>query len=480
MAMVYPKKILHWIDNQERPSESNQFFVKSNPSTEEDLAEVAKGNQADVDIAMKSAMRAYEAWSGTAIAKRAEILKRAALLIKQRREEIAAIIAEESGKPKKFALGEVDAASMCGSYLTEQLDQFDPELFVSSNPKRSLYLIRQSIGVGALIAPFNNPMAGVAWKCFPALLSGNTVVLKSHELTPYIAILFGQIFKEAGLPNGVYSAIQGMGADVGAPIIDHPTVRFISFTGSVATGQKILSAGASRLLKISIESGGKNPFVVCDDADLARAANMAVSSAFVDAGQRCVATSRIIIMDKVFDEFKKLFLERVSALRVGTEENDDYGAIISVQRMQEICSAIDGAVLRGVKILAGGHRIKRKGYFIEPTVLEGASSQDPLSRTEIFGPVVALYRAKDFSDAVALANDSDFKLSGAIHTRSKETAQKFVDQYVAGVVRINGPTYGSEPHVPFGGVGISGNGWREPGIKSLDFYSDWKQISTDI
>lgn len=477
--MSYPKKIFHWIDNQEQKSKSSQFFAKINPATEEMLADVIRGNQEDAVAAIESAKQAYPLWSNISAVKRAEILKRAALLIKERREEIAEIIAKESGKPKKFALGETDAASLCGTYLAEQLAQFAPEQFISANQKRSLYLIRQSIGVGVLIAPFNNPLTGVAWKCFPALLSGNSVVLKSHEFTPYIAVWFGKILQEAGLPSGVYNAIQGMGSEVGTALIHHPKIQFISFTGSVATGRKIMAAGVDRFLKISIEAGGKNPLVICDDADLSRAANAAAASAFVDAGQRCVAASRIIIMDKVYDEFKKLFLECVAKLRIGIEESDDYGAIISETRTREICAAIDGAVSRGAKLLTGGRRMSQHGYFIEPTVLEEILPNDPLSQQEIFGPVVALYRVKDFTEAVARANDSDFKLSGAIHTSNMETAQKFVDQYTAGVIRINGPTYGSEPHVPFGGVGMSGNGWREPGIKSLDFYSDWKQVSID-
>ena len=477
--MDYPKKILHWISGEERGSQSGKWFEKFNPATGEVLAEVAGGTKQEVAEAICAAETAFPLWAATPVEKRAEILKKAANLIQERKEEIAEIIALESGKPKKQAIGEVEAAVKCGLFLAGQLSQFEPEKLMSGMPNRELKLIRQSIGVGALITPFNNPMAGVAWKTFPALLCGNAVIVKSHELTPYIAVWFGKILNQAGLPAGVYSVLQGTGQEVGSPLVEDKRVKFVSFTGSLATGQHILKATVDRLAKVCIEAGGKNPFVVCDDADLENAARWAAASAFVDAGQRCVAASRLIVFDAVYDEFKKIFLEKVKKIKVGIADTDDYGAIISEGRMGEILESINGAISRGAVLLASGQRIGGNGYFLQPTILEKVDSDDEFSRREIFGPVVALYRVKDLEEAIALANNSDFKLSGAIHTKDFKKSEEFANRYYSGVVRINGPTYGSEPHVPFGGVGLSGNGWREPGIKSLDFYSNWKQISID-
>lgn len=481
--MGYPKKILHWIGNKEVRASSGKFFDKFDPATGSIISKVARGDKRDAERALKSAERAYDGWDAMPVIKRAEVLREVVFIMRERKEELAEIVAMESGKSKKSSLGEVEAAVECGFFFASEGRGFLGEVLTSAVANREVKLVRQSIGVGALLTPFNNPAAGVAWKVFPALFCGNAVVLKSHEYTPYVAVWFGKIFKEAGVPSGVFSVLQGLGQEVGAPLVADPRVKFVSITGSVKTGQSILKSTAGRLAKVSIEAGGKNPFVVCDDADLEKAAAAAVGAAFVDAGQRCSAASRIIIFDKVYDKFKKFFLARVTALKIGISDSDDMGAIISETRMKEILSAIKSVLGRKAVLLSGGIRMlddaHRGGYYIAPTVLEGVHPDDEISQKEIFGPVVILYRAKNFEDTLRLANNSEFKLSGAIHTSSIHRAQEFARRYHAGVVRINGPTHGSEPHMPFGGIGLSGNGWREPGTKALDFYSDWKQISID-
>lgn len=483
MNTKYPKKIFHWIDNKEIKPASRKFFDKFNPATGKALCQVARGDKRDVEKAIKSAERAYQVWSQTPVIKRAEILREATLLIRERRHELAEIVALESGKSKREALAEVGSPVESGFFFAGEGRRFYGEVQQSVLPNREVRMIRQSTGVGALIAPFNSPSAGVATKLFPALLCGNSVILKSHEYTPYVAIWFAKIFKEAGLPSGVISVVQGLGREVGAPLLADSRVKFVSFTGSVRTAQAILKVTASRLVKVLIEAGGKNPFVVCDDADLEKAATVAVQAAFVDAGQRCSATSRIIVFDKVYDKFKKIFLAKIAKLKVGVSDADDYGAIISEKRMKEILADLKRAKNRRVVFLSGGYRLEdeahKGGYFLAPTVLEKVSPKDEISQKELFGPVVILYRVKNFEDALRLANDSEFKLTGAIHTQNIHRAQEFVRRYQAGVVRVNGPTHGSEPHMSFGGVGLSGNGWREPGTRALDFYSEWKQVSVD-
>ncbi len=475
--MIYPAKIGPWLNGKELIS--RQWFNKYNPATGEVLAKVSLGNRRTVETAVSQAAAAFPLWSKMPLKSRAEILKRAARLIEKQQTEISLLLSRESGKPVKSALGEVVAAARCGRYLVEQGPRFWREKLASAVPKRSLELVRQSIGVGALITPFNNPLAGIAWKTFPALLCGNTVVVKSHELTPLVAVRFAAILKEAGLPDGAFNVIQGSGSQVGQALVSDSRIKFVSFTGSVATGRKILRTTAERLAKVSIEAGGKNPLIVCADADINKAVEAAVAGAFVDAGQRCAATSRIIIFDKIYDEFKTQFLDRIAELKIGVAGTDDYGAIITEARLKKILTAVRVAVTRGAILLAGGRKINRSGYFMEPTVLENVHPADPLSQQELFGPVVALYRVKDLSQAIQLANQSEFRLASAIHTKSKAQAEKFIQAHLTGVVRVNGPTHGSEPEVPFGGVGLSGNGWREPGLKALDFYADWKQISFD-
>ncbi len=472
----YPSKIFHWIAGRE--VESNDYFAKINPADEKKLADVARGNRAEADQAVKAAVESFEAWAGMSVNERAEVLDRAIGLIEQKRDELAEIVALEFGESKKGAQGEIDAAIKCGKFFAA-IKSFEPEILESSLPNRSLRLERQPAGVGVLIVPFNNPAAGVAWKIFPALLCGNTVVLKSHEDTPYVGVWFAKIFQEAGLPDGVFDVVQGVGPEIGQALVENPKVGFISFTGSSRTGSAILKASADRMVKVSIESGGKNPIVVCADADLDKAVAGAVSASFIDAGQRCAAASRIIVVEQVYDEFKKHFLEKVKTLKVGVADDANYGAIINERRMQAILDAVKGAVSRGATLLCGGERLKLLGFFIAPTVLEGVLPDDEISRTEVFGPVPVLYRVRDFEEAVALANHSDYKLSSAIFTESLNRAEEFIKRMRVGVVRVNAPTYGSEPHVPFGGLGLSGNGWREPGRQALDFYSELKQVSID-
>lgn len=480
---MYPKKILHWIEGKEVRPATGKFFPKINPATGEVLSAVAKGDKRDVERALKSAQRAFESWSETTVVRRAEILRSAALLMRERKDELAEIVSKELGKSLKLSLGEVDAAIECGFFFAGEGRRFFGHILPSRVPGRHVEMRRVPAGVGVLITPFNNPAAGVAWKLFPALLSGNVVLLKSHEHTPYVALWYAKIFKEAGIPSGVISVLQGTGVEVGAPLVADPRVEFVSLTGSAATGEKILKATAGRLAKVSIETGGKNPFVVCDDADIERAVSMAVGAAFVDAGQRCAAASRVIIFDKVYEKFKKTFLAKTNALTIGTSDTDDYGAIISEKRMREILRAIEGAKRRRGVLLAGGNRLTgdqhKKGYFIAPTVFERVSPKDEISQKELFGPVVVLYRVKNLREAISMSNNSQYKLSGAIHTSSIHRAEEFVRRYRAGVVRVNGPTHGSEPHMPFGGMGLSGNGWREPGTLALEFYSEWKQVSVD-
>ncbi|MGQ0732072.1 MAG: aldehyde dehydrogenase family protein, partial [Acidobacteriota bacterium] len=330
------------------------------------------------------------------------------------------------------------------------------------------------------LMPFNSPLAGIAWKVFPALLCGNAVVVKSHELTPYTGVLLGQLLRDAGLPGGLYSVVQGFGPEVGAPLVQDARVGVVSFTGSAATGKLVQRMVSERpvLAKVCLELGGKNPLVVCDDADIAVAAEHATASAFIDAGQRCAAGSRLIVFDAVYDAFRAALVERTQAVKVGSGPDDACGPVISAANLDRLLHTIEAARARGVRVLTGGGPVEslRPGYYMRPTVLEGAAPDDEVSQQELFGPVTCLYRVRDFDEALALANDTTFGLTGAIHTPNLHRIQEFIARYRAGLVSVNGPTYGAGPHMPFGGVKNSGNGFREPGTEALDVYTEWKTV----
>jgi aldehyde dehydrogenase (NAD+) len=305
-------------------------------------------------------------------------------------------------------------------------------------------------------------------------------VLKAAEDTPGTAWLFGTLSQAAGLPPGVLNIVHGFGEEAGRPLVAHPRVPVVSFTGSTAVGREIAQAAGARLARVSLELGGKNPLVVCDDADLAHAVRWAALSAFSNAGQRCAAGSRIIVFDAVYARFRDLLAARAARLKVGTGDDADLGPVINAAQLSGMLAAVERACAAGARVLAGGRRLEdgehAGGYFMAPTLIEGADPEAEISTTEIFGPVACLYRVPDYESALTLANRSPYGLTACIHTRSIHRAVDFTRRVQAGVAVVNAGTYGSEPHMPFGGVKQSGNGSREPGTEALDFYSNLKNI----
>jgi aldehyde dehydrogenase (NAD+) len=336
------------------------------------------------------------------------------------------------------------------------------------------------LGVAGLIIAANTPIANVAWKAFPALLCGNAAILKAAEDTPLSAWAFGVLAREAGVPDGVYSTLHGFGEEAGAPLVEHPDVSVVSFTGSCEVGRWIAETAGRRLAKTCLELGGKNPLIVCDDADLQNAVTWTLGSAFSNAGQRCAAGSRIIVFDGVYDRFKSMLVEATNRLKVGTADTDDFGPVINEEQMTNMLAAVDRAKAAGACVLTGGHRLSGEpygdGYFVAPTLIEKVGADDEITRSELFGPITCLYRVRNFDEALALANDSPFGLTAAIHTQNIHRAMTFIGRIQAGVAVVNGGTYGSEPHMPFGGLRQSGNGWREAGTQALDVYSDLKTV----
>jgi acyl-CoA reductase-like NAD-dependent aldehyde dehydrogenase len=483
VAVAYPAEVRHWIDDGDVAAVAGEVIEKRNPRTGQVLGHVARGRRADALRCVDAAEAAFEAWSGTSIVTRGEILRRATLMMMDRREEIAAIVSLETGKSNRDALGEVGAAVEMGLFIAGEAHRFYGRTTTSAIPHRTAMTVRQPVGPAALILAANTPIANVAWKAFPALLCGNPAVLKASEDTPYTALWFARLLREAGLPGGVFSVLQGLGEEAGAPLVEDDRIRLVSFTGSVPVGRYIQRVAGARLAKVCLELGGKNPFVVCDDADLDAAARAATLSAFSNAGQRCASGSRILVFDRVYDDFRARLLARTAALRVGPHDDDDLGPVINGTHLHNILAMVDRAVRSGqVSLAAGGYRLETAahadGYYMAPTILEDARPDAEVSQEELFGPVTCLYRVSGFEAALRLANDTSFGLTAAVHTRSIHRAEVFRDRCRAGVISINGPTYGSEPHMPFGGLKNSGNGFREAGTEALDVYSDWKSIYT--
>ncbi len=348
-------------------------------------------------------------------------------------------------------------------------------------PGKQSFTVRQPRGIAGLIVPANTPIANIAWKVFPALICGNTIVMKAAEDAPEIANLFAKLVQVAGLPDGVFNVIQGNGQPAGSSLVEEPRVAVISFTGSTGVGRSIAEAAGRRLATVSLELGGKNPFVVCDDADMEQAVHWASLSAFSNAGQRCAAGSRILVFKSVYDQFRNKIVEKANSLKLGIEEGCDLGPVINKRQQQKILTAIEDAKASGGIILSGGTAPTEKslsmGYYILPTVIEGLQPLDELSSKEFFGPVVTLHPVADIQEALEVTNSNEYGLTAAIHTSNLNRAMWFANRVEAGVVNANIGTFGSEPHMPFGGYGSSGNGTREPGTEALDVYSELKNIS---
>ena len=475
-----PAAIPNQIGGHQQAAADGRTFSKVDPATGRALCTVARSSKADVGAAVTAALQAQPAWAATTVVKRGDILRQIALLMREHRSAIADLVTKETGKSRKDALGETDAAIEMGFFVAGEGRRFYGQTTTSAVPNKSAMVMRQPLGVAGLIIAANTPIANVAWKAFPALLCGNAAVLKASEDTPLSAWAFGVLAQEAGVPEGVYATLHGFGEEAGAPLVEHPDVAVISFTGSCEVGRWIAETAGRRLAKTCLELGGKNPLIVCDDADLANAVTWTLGSAFSNAGQRCAAGSRILVFAEVYDRFRDMLVDATRKLKVGTADTDDYGPVINADQMNGMLASVERAKAAGATVVTGGHRLTGApygdGFFVAPTIIEHVGPNDDISRAELFGPITCLYRVAGFEEAIFIANDSPFGLTAAIHTQNIHRAMTFIGRIQAGVAVVNGGTYGSEPHMPFGGLRQSGNGWREAGTQALDVYSDLKTV----
>ncbi len=419
---LFPEIVLNWIDGAEKGATDGALFNNLSPATGKLLCQAVGSKQADANKAVAAAQKAYPAWAGLTPVMRGDILMAIARSMRDNAETLAAIVAAETGMAPSAALGETGGAIAQAEFMAGEGRRLYGRTTTSAVPNKYAMTARHPLGVAGLIIAANTPIANVAWKVFPALICGNTAVLKAAEDTPATAWYFGKLAHDAGLPPGVLNILQGLGAEAGAPLVAHPDVAVISFTGSTAVGRQIAESAGRRLAKVSLELGGKNPLIVCDDADLDNAVKWVLLSAFSNAGQRCAAGSRIIVFDAVYDQFREMLVDQTRKLKVGPSDMDDLGPVINATQLNNMVAAVEQASQEGATILVGGSRMTdpehADGFYMAPTVIENADPRAGISTQEVFGPITCLYRVKDFDEALQMANDSPYGLTACIHSRN--------------------------------------------------------------
>jgi acyl-CoA reductase-like NAD-dependent aldehyde dehydrogenase len=456
-----------------------------NPTNGELLGEVPLATREEATAAVEVAAQAYQTWSRLPAPKRGAIVSRAAQIMAERKEEIARALSREEGKLLAEARGEVvrtiNIMEFCGAHGRRLNGETIP-LELADNFG---YTIKQPLGVAALITPWNFPVAIPAWKIAPALVAGNTVVFKPATLTPESAALTVQCFADAGLPPGVLNMIYGGGGEVGTAIIDHPAVKCVSFTGSTEIGLGVYQRAALRGIRAQCEMGGKNPVIVLEDADVDLAVAGVAAGAFGSTGQRCTATSRVILLHPVADAFLEKLVAIASKMRLGDPLQDgvDMGPSVDESQLQKVLEYIDIAKGEGAELLCGGTRADEgtlaKGFFVRPTVFDRVRPDMRIAQEEVFGPVLSVIRVESFEEAMAAANASEFGLTSSIYTRDMARMFRYIDEIETGMTHVNSPTLGGEAQLPFGGSKSTGVGPREQGTEVFDFYTETKIVYID-
>jgi acyl-CoA reductase-like NAD-dependent aldehyde dehydrogenase len=457
-----------------------------NPSDTRDvIGEYAQADAAQARDAVAAARAAFAAWQHSTPQQRFDILDAAGTEILARKAELGDLLAREEGKTLPEAIGEVARAGNIFKFFAGEALRVGGDVVASVRPGVGVEVVREPLGVVGLITPWNFPIAIPAWKLAPALAFGNTVVMKPADLVPGSAWALADILQRAGLPKGVFNLVMGRGSEVGAVLLDDARVDAISFTGSVATGKKVASACVGRMAKFQLEMGGKNPFVVLDDADLAVAVNCAVNSGFFSTGQRCTASSRVIVTEGIHDRFVAAVAEKIRTLKVddARKAGTDIGPVVDASQLAQDLEYIGIGQQEGAKLVAGGQAMERNadgapGFYLQPALFAETTPQMRINTEEIFGPVVSVIRARDYDEALALANDTPFGLASGIATTSLKHATHFKRNAQAGMVMVNLPTAGVDYHVPFGGRKGSSYGPREQGRYAAEFYTNVKTAYT--
>ncbi|MGB9773219.1 MAG: aldehyde dehydrogenase family protein [Bacteroidota bacterium] len=471
-----------WVD-----AKSGKTFEDRNPADWDEVVGVfPKSSKEDVDEAVKAAREAFKSWRLVPAPRRGDIVRKAADLLVARKEEIARLMTREMGKILTETRGDVQEGIDTGYYAATEGRRLFGMNAPSELPNKMNLSFRMPIGVVGIITPWNFPMAIPTWKIFPALVSGNSVVFKPASDTPATATMLVKILEEAGLPAGVLNLVHGGGNEVGMAIVEHPDINAISFTGSTAVGKKISELGSKTLKRISLELGGKNAQIVMDDADLSLALEGVLWGAFGTTGQRCTATSRLILHEKIHDEFMKMLIERAAKLRLGNglDPDVDVGPCINEAQREKIHSYVEIGKQEGAQLVLGGEFATGgeldKGWFYKPTIFDNVKPAMRIAQEEIFGPVLSVIKVKSLDEAIDVLNGTTYGLSSSIYTRDVNSAFRAIRDIEAGITYINGPTIGAEAHMPFGGVKQTGNGHREGGWTVFDFFTEWKAVYVDF
>jgi acyl-CoA reductase-like NAD-dependent aldehyde dehydrogenase len=450
--------------------------LNKNPSDLNDfIGEYAQADAAQTRAAIGAAKQAFPAWASGSIQERANILDRAGNEILARKDDLGRLLSREEGKTLPEGIGEAARAGYIFKYFAGEALRLAGEKLPSVRPGVDVEITREPLGVVGLITPWNFPIAIPAWKLAPALAHGNTVVMKPADLVPGCAWALAEILARAGLPAGVLNLVMGRGSVVGETLVTHPEVFGISFTGSVETGRSIAAKAVARMAKVQLEMGGKNPLVILDDADLATAVNCAVQGAYFSTGQRCTASSRLIVTEGIHDRFVAAVKEKLATLKVddALAPGTDIGPVVDQSQLDTDLKYVDVGRSEGATLAFGGDRLRRAkdGYYLAPTLFTDATNAMRIAREEIFGPVAAVIRAKHYDEALAMANDTPFGLCSGIVTTSLKHASHFKRHAEAGMVMVNLPTAGVDYHVPFGGRKGSSYGPREQGRYAAEFYT---------
>jgi aldehyde dehydrogenase (NAD+) len=462
-----------WVD-----SHSNRSFASINPATEEVLGRAPLGNREDVDRAVEAAEDAYVKWSSTPPPQRARVLFRAAEILREEKERLAALLTREMGKVLQEARGDVQEAIDIFEYMAGEGRRLFGHTTTSELKDKFCMTVRRPVGVFGLITPWNFPIAIPAWKIAPALICGNTMVFKPSSDTPLCAAELVKILERAGVPRGAVNLVTGSGGKAGSALVKSKRIKGISFTGSRDTGMYILKNAGIK--KIGLELGGKNPVIVMDDADLELALEGVVWGAFGTTGQRCTAASRVIVHESVKERFEKALVRKALNLKVGNglSPDVDVGPLINKRALEKVNRYVEIGVDEGADLLCGGREVNRRGFFYEPTVFSDAAGDMRIAQEEIFGPVVSLIEFQTLDEAIEIANSVRYGLSSSIYTESVRKAFKAIDGIEAGLTYVNASTIGSEVHLPFGGVKETGS-TREAGILGIDEFSEVKTVYID-
>lgn len=481
------KTFNNYINGEWVPSESGEVFENVNPADTRDIiGRFPLSTQQDVNEAVNAAQQAFPRWKKMPAPRRAELLFRLGEILIRDKERLTQDMTREMGKVLKEAGGDVQEAIDCTYYTAGEGRRLHGFTTPAEMPDKFAMCVRQPVGLCGLITPWNFPMAIPSWKLIPALVCGNTVVIKPAEDTPLSTYNLVKACEEAGIPPGVVNLVTGYGETVGAGMTNHPALRLISFTGSTETGRIVASACAERNAICSLEMGGKNVIMVMDDADIDLAIEGAIWGAFGTSGQRCTASSRIVVHKKVYKQFSQKLVEATRGLRIGNgaDAKTDVGPVINSAAVEKIMGYIDvGRHEDGATLAYGGKRLSKgeyaNGYFIQPTVFTDVAPDMRIAQEEIFGPVTAVIPTNSLDEAVEIANGVRYGLSAAIYTRDVNRAFRAMNEMYTGIFYVNASTIGAEVHLPFGGTKATGNGHREAGTQVLDIFSEWKSIYVD-